>query len=240
MQRRFLFVRAACLLAMVASCGSSAPPKRRFFVVMVDETQSFSRFWDRSLGFASAVVQRMKGDDAFMLIGIDGRGGDPEDVRVGMTTMDPNPIKAMAMRRQLAAQVKAIKVRTPDPKDPNKDYSDILGAVDTAASTARRHPDYRPVVLIFSDMVQTPKLPDAKETRKRGIAFPEGAEAHVFYFNAAELADIRKMKVDEAEKVLLQSWLDAFGAAKLKIAREDFVPAGDAEKSFNQLLPVTY
>jgi len=243
MQRRFFSALAVCLLALLsgcAGCGPSEAPTKRFFIVLIDETGSFTRFWDKSLGYAAAVVQRMKADDAFMMIGIDGRGGDPEDVRVPMQEMDPNPIKAMARRRQIAAQVHSTKVRAVNPKDPNANYSDILGAVGTAASAAMRHTEYRPVLLIFSDMVQTPKLPDDRETRQRGIVFPEGAEARVFFFNAAELADNRKIKVDEAKKVLLQSWLDAFSAAKVQITREDFVPEGDAEKSFNQLLPVSY
>ena len=235
MRRRFPFACAACLLALLSGCEPSAVPTKRFFIVLIDETGSFTRFWDRSLTYVAAVVQRMKADDAFMLIGIDGRGGDPEDVRVPMQEMDPNPIKAMAKRRQIVAEVRATKIRAVNPKDPYANYSDILGAVDTAASAARRHTEYRSVLLIFSDMAQTPKLPDTQETRKRGIVFPEGAEAHVFFFNAAELADNRRIRVDEAEKVLLQSWLDAFGAAKIKIAREDFVPEGDAQKSFNQL-----
>jgi hypothetical protein len=146
----------------------------------------------------------------------------------------------MARRRQIVGEVSATKVRAVNPKDPYANYSDILGAVDTAASTAKRHKEYLPVLLIFSDMVQTPKLPDAQETKKRGIEFPVGAEAHVFFFNPAELAKNRKISVDEAKKLLLQSWLDVFGAARVKITQENFVDTSDPEESFNQLLPVSH
>jgi len=244
MKRHFPAAIAVALLALHSGFApthlAGAAPTKRFFVVLIDETASFTRFWDKSLDFAAAVVQRMKADDAFMLIGIDGRSGDPEDVRIPMQEMDPNPIKAIARRRQIIAQVRATKVRAVNPKDPNAKYSDILGAVAMAASAAGRHKEYRPVVLIFSDMVQTPRLPDAQETRRLGVAFPPGAEAHVYFVNAAELADNRKIRMDEAQRELMQAWLGAFGAAKIKISQDDFVPEGDAQKSFNQLLPVSY
>ncbi len=211
-----------------------AASSKRLFIVFLDETGSsgVENPWSQAVGLASELARRIGPDDAFVLIGIDDHAGDPGDVRIPMQAMDPNPIRAMGMKRQLALQIKRLTVRNPQSKN-----TDILGAIATASQLALRHTEYRPILAFFSDMDQFPKLPTVSDVRSLGISFPANAEARVFLFNAVAYANRNKMQVAPAEIRLKQTWLSVFRAARVRAEDQDFVPMADTVAVFNRLYP---
>jgi hypothetical protein len=188
--------------------------------------------------YAAAVVKSMDPGDAFMLIGIAGNAGGPEDVRIEMTPLEPSPLMALLQRQQLVRRVIALTARPTEADDRYARFRDISGALCHAATVANVTEGYfRTVLLIFSNMVETPRLPRPDIALKRGLIFPEGTEAHVFYLDGAELASIGRASLYVSEERLVETWLSVFVAARVKIKRENFARPAYVDALFHDPIP---
>ena len=160
MKRLLMGLVALCGLEGLISCSlvpdavAHGDTTKRLFIVLMDETGSFVPYWKKALHHPQLVVDRMGQEDAFMMIGIDDRAGDPADVRVAMRSLPPNPIEAVGVRTEIIKQIQGQGVR-----NPAASQTDILGAVATASAVASRHADYRTILIFFSDMDQLPQPP---------------------------------------------------------------------------------
>lgn len=243
MNRLLLCLLLVCSLGALISCSlvpdavASGDPgfSKRLFIVLMDETGSFVSYWDEALRYAKLVPARMGEEDAFIMIGIDDRAGDPADVRVPMRTLPPNPIEAIAVRSEIVKEVQAQKVRNPEAS-----RTDVLGAVATAAAVAGRHTEYRTVLVIFSDMDQLPRLPDVHDVAELGIRLRPGTEARVFFFQGADMATRRRIPTARAERILKDCWLRVLAASGVQIGERDFASVIDTEAKFNELLPLAH
>ena len=178
-----LIVVVCLILFACSSEWSENEEKPRFIIILLDETVSFRLtsidFWPEICFRASKIVSRLQPGEAFVIIGIDGHGFDPDDVRIPSTILDESFLKAVQQKRKVVKQIKELK-RRPS----NFPYTDIMGALQQTANLLKGESDYEAVIAIFSDMIQTPRFPRLQDAT--GLSFPENTRVYCFYVNATE------------------------------------------------------
>jgi hypothetical protein len=158
--------------------------------------------------------------EGFGLIGIDDQGFEPDDVRIPMQVLDQNPLKAGVQKQELAAQVGRL-----DRRNQSRPFTDIVGAIRHAEYFVKNERDHRPVLLIFSDMRQTPKMPTPANFA--GLRFPEGTEAHCLFVDASGWADWQQS---------VDLWVKLLTAAGAKITADDFHQKGRTNVAIGRIV----
>jgi len=204
----------------------------RFVIVLVDETGSFAlsqnneetHFWEEVIPWVGRIVDRLRPGEGFGLIGIDGHGFDTNDVRIGLETLDEGVLRAIGQKRVLKERVRELTRRRGAPA------TDIVGALYHAAYFLDRLDQrYQGVIVIFSDMMQTPweTLGGAEN-----LSFPYGTKCYAFYVNATGRT---------AWDNLVSTWGPILERARVEIYRDDgnihFYQRGEMEKVFNSIFP---
>jgi hypothetical protein len=233
------FLAAAAVFPM-AGCGmpahgSTAGPHHRLVIVLLDETASFVGYWQDCVGLAATVAGRLKPGDAFAAIGIDDHGNDPEDARIAVTIVSPGSLMALGDRKALAKKVKVLE-RRPS----RKPLTDILNAIQQAAIFANSPAmqDYKPMLLFFSDMQQTPRLPGPADIK--GWKFANRGEAFCFYVNVTDWVD-RSKKGGTSWDGMVGTWTAVLNAAGLDAApKTNFFQSGDSRVEINRLFPAGF
>jgi hypothetical protein len=200
----------------------------RFIVVFLDETGSRGEVWDAMRDQAGVIASRLKNREAFTVIGIDDHGFDEKDVRLPLTIVetpnDPSGLNVAALNQQRQAimqQLAKLKRRG------NPQSTDIVGAIRQAMDMAKKESKDRRVVLaFFSDMQQTPRMPDAAAFG--GIQFPSGTEAYCFYVAASQSYDFPRT---------VDLWQRLLTTAGIKIAATDFHQQGTVAVGVNAAFP---
>jgi hypothetical protein len=209
------------LAASLMSGPADAAQGKRFVVLMLDETGSFTGYWQECLDYAAAIVHRLGPEDAFTLIGIDDHGFDPEDARIEITFVDPSPLKAVQQKRALAAKIKSLQRRPL-----KRNLTDIVGAIRQAALFSNSQKGFRPVLALFCDMNQTPRQPAPSDAA--GIKFPAGAEAHCFYVNASGWMDKAATSGGKSWDTLVDRWISVFTPMGVRSGKGDYYQRGQA------------
>lgn len=244
-----LALALALLLAGVSGCTS--PPKRAV-VVLLDETTSWSEdYWDTVVGLiAQKVVMRMRQGETFCLIGIDSRGFEAADVRIGYTVLPDSLLPAQGKKKELAAAVRSL---TPRPGDKG---TDILGALKHAAyfldravnnpavahggqvepgqqaGAGQERSDMQPVLLVFSDMV-----PDLRHPGEPAEVGQELAKWRMPLNTSVQFLYVKERGAEEWRE-LVESWAAAFQEAGLSSV-DDYnfqVPQG-SQGAIDSLFP---
>jgi len=206
--------------------GSDARP--RFVMALVDETASFEPCWQKSLHAIGKVVESLGPNEAFGLIGIDDRGFDPEDVRVPIQVIDPAVLKAHRQKRAWAANLATVQRRTH-----KRNYTDILGAVRHAAFFLNRQPDRNPVLLIFSDMEQTPQMPAVADV---DFQLAGGARVYCFFVNTSGWADRIGVSVGTSWDIVVGRWQSILSSAGASVTKGNFYQEGSILVELPRLL----
>jgi len=202
--------------------GSYRP---RFIVVFLDETESRGQAWDAMREKAALIASRLKNKEAFAVIGIDDHGFDEQDVRVPLSVLQAqNDLMVAALNQQRQAIMQRVTKLKPRG---HPQRTDIVGAIKQALDMANKESRDRKVVLaFFSDMQQTPKMPDAASFRD--IKFPAGTEAHCFYVAASQNYDFPKT---------VDLWQRLLTAAGMKISVNDFHQQGTVDRGVDTAFP---
>lgn len=196
-----------------------------FVAVLIDETGSFAEDWDDMLRWVGTVAERMQPPGGLVVIGIDNEGFQSDDVRIGPLLLDPSPLRARVQVREVAKEIEAL---APRPANPDQPYTDVLGALRHAAYffALERYRDFDPVLLVFSDMRQTPRMPTAAEARD--LSFPGGTVVHALYVDATGWEDWRQT---------VQLWQELLSNAGVSISAESFHQKAETSVEINRLFP---
>jgi hypothetical protein len=232
---------AALPVMLLSACGwtvsgLAAAPQRRLIVVMLDETGSFVNYWQDCVGFAALVANRLKPGDAFAVIGIDDHGNDPEDARIPVTMINQGSLMALADKKTLAKKVKLL-----EPRKAKKPLTDILHAIQQASIFANSPAlqGYKPMVLFFSDMQETPRLPSPADIK--GWGFETRGEAYCFYVNVTDWVDRSKKQKGTSWDSLVGSWTAILNAAGLDAdPKKSFYQRGDTQVGISRLFPAGF
>lgn len=231
---------AAVTVLSLSGCGLPAPgtaaPRRRLVIVLLDETGSFVNYWQPCVDLAATVASRLKPGDGFGVIGIDDHGNDPEDARIPVTLVSPGALQSLADRKALARKVKAL-----EPRKAKKPLTDILHAIQQAAIFANSPAlqGYKPVLLFFSDMQETPHLPVPADIR--GWRFATPGAAYCFYVNVTDWVDHSKKQKGTTWDAMVESWTAILNAAGLDAdPKKSFFQSGDSKVEINRLFPAGF
>jgi hypothetical protein len=224
----FLFLGILILAASQPACDldrlvqtNPAQEKPRLVIALVDATASFQH-WDDSLRSLEQVINGLRPRESFIPIAIDDQGFESDqDVLLELSTLNIEDFKAQLEKMELIEKVRHLK--RPNPKQPR---TDILGTLRHAAYFASRNPNRRSIVVVFSDMRQTPRLPTVKDAR--GLEFPADSSLYCFYVNASGWTDWESV---------LNTWLPIFEQAGLRTTRDDFFQKGDTKGALSELFP---
>jgi len=211
--RRLTQTVVSVTLVALASCSLPEAPQPRFIIVLVDETGSYldQGFWQESLEIiAHQVVPALGARDQFLVIGIDDEGFQSEDARLGIETLDISDLKAQLQKRELAERVLQIS-----PRKPARPKTDVFGAIEHAAYFFDAQKDeYRPVLLVFSDLVQTSsRIPTAAKAQASQYRFPPNTFSRLLYVNATGGADYDELR---------ELWIPPLNAIGLEVTEANF------------------
>ncbi len=201
-------------------------PPSTCLIVLVDETGSFglkqhngeiAHFWPEIIPWVNRIISILNPGDCFTLIGIDGHGFDTDDVRISQSFISWGAIKAQIDKRKLNQKIKKLKRRQGAKK------TDILGALYHAAHLLnilhQSYPNYRGIIVVFSDMQQT-----APMDLHNPVRFPQGTRAIFFYVNATGHSQWEQ---------LINKWTSILHSLNLDI--QGFYQRGNMEVGFNKL-----
>ncbi|MEW6619231.1 MAG: hypothetical protein AB1422_07840 [bacterium] len=217
-------------LLLLAGCGGlEQPEKPRFVIVLVDETDSFAlhssqgqitMFWPEVVPWVRRIVNQIQPGDKFCVIGIDEHGFDIDDVRIPLKTFNEATLQAIQEKTRISKAVQELTRRQEVYKG-----TDILGALyHTAHFLNREEGNYRNTIIIFSDMIQypwPPRLQDADDLR-----FPIDTEVYCLYVNASGRKEFKN---------IVNTWVDIFSSAELKITDDHFYQRAETEDAFKKL-----
>lgn len=179
-------VVAVPFLAMLGcdSSNVSEQANQRLFLVLVDETESFSMgttdtlYWSEVLPLVSQIAGRLQPGDEFAVIGIDEKGFEDSDVRIPFRVLDEGFLRAKLQKDSLLTSIQHLQRR----KNKHR-TTDILGALYHSAHFANVEQSRKTILFCFSDMKQEPTWPTEKESSD--LHFPNGTEGYFFYVNAS-------------------------------------------------------
>lgn len=213
-QRCWRWAARLILAALVLTACVRMPPPKRTVVVLLDETGSFSDLWAPALAdVAEVVVPALQPDEQFVVIGIDDRGFEDRDVRLGLVRLSSNSLAALSQRSRLAAQVRSLK-----PRVAAAPGSDIAEALLHATHFLRRGAaeGYRPVLLVFSDLVPDfarPRNPTEAAELGHALALPPDTMVRFLYVRERQSATWQRT---------VRLWLEVFRAAGVNVSEQDF------------------
>jgi hypothetical protein len=236
--RRFSFFLSFAVVVIIQAgckggCGCSTAERPRFVVVLLDETGSFqvdtTRFWPEVIQYTVKIVQTLQPGEGIGVIGIDDHGFDSDDIRIPMTVLDENALRASQQKRELARGISALS-----PRKLARPYTDIVGSLRQAANTLNGMTAYRGVIAIFSDMIQTPGLPGLESTT--GLSFPNGTSVYCFYVDATRE---RPMAAGKLWETLVATWSPIFERVGLEYKTEEgrphFYERGNTQIAFDKI-----
>jgi DNA-binding transcriptional MerR regulator len=155
----------------------------RFIVVFLDETGSRAQTWEAMREKAAFIASKLKNREAIAVIGIDDHGYDEDDIRIPLSIVQaPSDLMTAVLEKQRQAIIQQMN-RLQRRRNPQR--TDIVGAIRQALEMANKESaERRTVLAFFSDMQQTPQMPDAGAFKD--IHFPAGTEAYCFYVNGSK------------------------------------------------------
>jgi hypothetical protein len=205
-----------------------AVPESVVVLALIDETETFAQNWQASKDWLALVLARLKPRDGFGLIGIDDKAFDPDDMRLPIRFLDRAWLRAKQQQQLWAQEVKGLERRKA-----RHERTDILGAFRHAAHFIKPQPGVRPIVLVFSDMDQTPRMPRLSDAE--GLKFPPGTEVYCLFVDASDLARAFHVDGDVAWEALVRIWRRIF--AQAGVAFSEFYQHGDVSAGVNKALP---
>lgn len=225
-----LFV-AIGLLVCLSGCTTCINPEKsipRFVIVLVDETDSVGfykdgklqyLYWPEFIPWVAKIAEKLSPSDAFCVIGIDDHGFDDDDIRIPITTLDENTLKAVIQKKSLVRNIKALTRRQEKYK-----ATDITGALSQAAYLLQKDPSRKSEIVIFSDMIQEPLAPTPKSVKN--LNFPNGTELNCFYVSASGR--------DKWETVV-DTWVKVLQSTGLDVSIKNFHQRGEMSLQFNNV-----
>jgi hypothetical protein len=215
-------VVAVCGFALTTgACTPSADDRPRFVVVLIDETESFAKYWDKMIEQVQEVPLRLQPRGGMVVIAIDDEGFQPDDVLIDVAIIPEAALEARRVKDALREKV-ALLTRQP----PKQRTTDVLGAIRQAADYAKRYrdPDGDAVIMAFSDMQQTPRMPTAAEARD--LAFPSGTAFHAFFVDATGY---------QAWNATLRAWQEILTNAGAPVSAANFHQKGQTSVEIERL-----
>ena len=206
-------------LILFEGCDTKSNPvldKPRFIIAMVDETPSFHvdtmQFWPELRSWVAQIVQRMEPGERFAIIGIDDHGFDVDDIRVPVLMLDENSLTASRQKREIIKTVLSLNRRPLA-----HPYTDIIGGLHQAANILKGQENYRAMIAIFSDMIQTPRFPTIDDAKD--LSFPPDSHVYCFYVDATRGHE--KVTGQESWNRIVSAWVPVFEAAGLNYQDEN-------------------
>jgi hypothetical protein len=221
----------AAILAPAGGCSFLTPltpaperasAKKRFVLILLDETSSMKQYWPDMVRLAAEVVKGLQEGEGLGVIGIDDKGYDQDDARLEMRVL-PDDLRALETRRRWAQEVAQLQ-----PRSGKRPFTDIVGALRHAEYFLSRQTEHRPVLVLFSDMQQTPRMPSPDGKELAGLRFPSETTASCLFVNATDWRD---------GEGLIQLWKDIFARTGVTIEEKDFCQKGNAGMCVARLQP---
>jgi len=220
-------VCAALTTTVLALCGGCGRSEQRdqnatLLIGLIDETGSFGKYWQPSLEVLAGVVDHLRPGDRVCLIAIDNHGFDSDDVRLPVVQIPKTSLLAHKTRRDLRKSILALQPRQMAEQNASASAgrrgTDIVGALSQAANCVAYIPDIRPVVLVFSDMIEDPaNVPSGAP--ERGLQFPTATRlAALFVWQG----DSRGGATEWEHRV--SHWVSTLRHAGVDCAPHDFLP----------------
>lgn len=208
-----LLVSASVILnnSLFANPAQNVDKRPRFVIILLDETDSFgqnsehgvakSLYWNDALAMTRIIVKQLNPGDELIVLAIDERGFEEEDILVPMHQFDRAFLKSRIEKKKIIRKIMALQRR----KD-KYSQTDILGALYQAAYFTGKETDFKTVIFCFSDMRQEPRWPTATEAKD--LSFPPNTTAYFFFVDASG---------KERWQRLVDVWKPIFKHARLEI-----------------------
>lgn len=205
----------------------------RLVIILVDETDSFGQYskrgkakvlyWDEALALSKKVVNALDPGDEFLLISINEKGFEEEDILIPLQQLDLSFLKAKIQKRKLCHQILSLKRKKATYRS-----TDILGALYQAAHFAKMEKGFKPILICFSDMVQEPRMPTMAQSKD--LAFPSGTKGYFFFVDTSG-----KKQWD----LIIKSWLPILNHAQLDAGdqnKPNFFQYGESKLWLNRII----
>jgi hypothetical protein len=193
--------------------------KPRFIVVLMDETNSFqidtTQFWPEIRSWTIEIVKQLEPGEGFGVIGIDDHGFDADDIRISPIVLDENVLVSTRQKRALVEQLQGLNKR-----HLLHNYTDIVGALYQTAELVREQQDHQIMIIIFSDMIQTPSFPKISDVAN--LSFPTDSRVCCFYVNATR--ENNKLVGHEEWEKIVNAWIPIFNVVGLHYQNEQGDP----------------
>lgn len=160
----------------------------KLVIVLIDETDSFGKdtkhgvakslYWDDALKMTKTIVHSLGSGDEFLLLAIDEKGFQEEDIRIPFHQFDRAFLRAKLEKNKITRKILSLARR-------KEKYSrtDILGALYQAAHFAQKEQGREIVLFCFSDMKQEPKEPSLADAKS--LRFPPNSTGYFFFVDAS-------------------------------------------------------
>jgi hypothetical protein len=148
---------------------------------------------------------------------------------VDVQAVDPAVLKAHRQKVDWAARLATLQ-----PREHRRNTTDILGAVRHAAFFLNKERERDGIVLIFSDLEQTPQMPAVDAVDFRFESQPRMA---CFYVNASRWADKLGVSGGAAFDLVVERWQAIFTRAGAAVSKDDFYQKPNFQAVLPKLLP---
>jgi len=204
------------------------------YIVFLDETGSDIGDWNAMRLQASRVAKAMNSGDAVVVIAINDRGGDADNIRVPLQFLSvDSPLKVAELKRKRQGIVDQIMSLQPVGRPRRTDIvsafrlaMDVGNKAITMAHDIDPHVQMDLVLAVFSDMQQTPKMPVAKDVT--GIHFPNATKGYCFYVAAPGKNGIQST---------VAIWKPLLNSIGIAITDNDFHQQGTVPAAISVLFP---
>lgn len=204
------------------------------YIVLLDETGSDLGDWNAMRIQSARVARAMNSGDGIVVIAINDRGGDADNIRVPLQFLSvDSPLKVAELKRKRQGIVDQMMSLQPA-GHPRR--TDIVSAIRLAMDVGNKaiaiahgidpHVQMDLVLTVFSDLQQTPKMPVAKDLS--GIHFPGGTKGYCFYVAAPGKNGIQST---------VAIWRPLLNSIGIAITDNDFHQQGTVPAAIDVLFP---
>jgi hypothetical protein len=102
---------AGCASTVGSAGGAVGGRTKTVHAFILDETASFAGIWPKAVAKVVEDIRQMKPDDQLLVIGLDNKSWDADDVRVPLTSLPRSALMAAQKKAELIRTVSDLKIR---------------------------------------------------------------------------------------------------------------------------------
>ena len=204
----------ACELALTDSA------ERRVVVLLLDESISTHRLWGDMIATAVNIVCALEPGGMLGVLAVNDRSFGPEDVLMKFRAL-PYDLTAARVKEKWASELRVLR-----PRESARPYTAISRALRHAATFVNPLEDYKVIVILLSDLRQTPRMPTPTDKELRGLQFPEGAVGFALFANANSWAPFYSLSA---------TWIQVFNSVGIGLSNRSICQPGDTGRCLSQV-----